>query len=78
MDTKTEARITLKDPSLLHEQCYIDGAWVDADDGASIDVNNPASGEIIASVPSLGAAETRRAIQAADAGCSGRSPGTPA
>ena len=67
MDTKTEARITLKDPSLLHEQCYIDGTWVDADDGGSIDVNNPASGEIIASVPSLGAAETRRAIQAADA-----------
>jgi succinate-semialdehyde dehydrogenase / glutarate-semialdehyde dehydrogenase len=67
MDTKTEARITLQDPSLLHEQCYIDGAWVDADDGGSIDVNNPASGEIIASVPSLGAAETRRAIAAADA-----------
>jgi succinate-semialdehyde dehydrogenase/glutarate-semialdehyde dehydrogenase len=67
MDTKTETQITLKDPSLLHEQCYIDGAWVDAADGKSIDVNNPATGEIIASVPSLSAAETRRAIEAADA-----------
>jgi succinate-semialdehyde dehydrogenase/glutarate-semialdehyde dehydrogenase len=67
MDTKTESRISLKDPSLLHEQCYIDGAWVDAADGKSIDVNNPASGEIIATVPSLSAAETRRAIEAANA-----------
>jgi len=67
MDTKTETQITLKDPSLLHEQCYIDGAWIDAADGKSIDVNNPATGEIIASVPSLSAAETRHAIEAADA-----------
>jgi succinate-semialdehyde dehydrogenase/glutarate-semialdehyde dehydrogenase len=67
MDTKTETQITLKDPSLLHEQCYIDGAWVDAADGKSIDVNNPATGEIIATVPSLSAEETRRAVDAANA-----------
>ncbi len=67
MDTKTKTQISLKDPSLLHEQCYVNGAWVDADDGASIDVNNPATGEIIASVPSLSAGQTRRAIEAADA-----------
>jgi succinate-semialdehyde dehydrogenase/glutarate-semialdehyde dehydrogenase len=67
MDTKTDARISLKDPTLLHEQCYIDGAWVDAADGTCIDVNNPATGEIIASVPSLSADQTRRAIEAAAA-----------
>jgi succinate-semialdehyde dehydrogenase/glutarate-semialdehyde dehydrogenase len=67
MDTKTETQISLKDPALLHEQCYIDGIWVDAADGKTIDVNNPATGEIIASVPSLSAEETRRAIEAADA-----------
>ncbi|GMQ77460.1 MAG: NADP-dependent succinate-semialdehyde dehydrogenase [Gammaproteobacteria bacterium] len=66
MDTKTEARISLEDPSLLHQQCYIDGAWVDAADGKCIDVNNPATGDIIASVPSLSADEARRAIEAAD------------
>jgi succinate-semialdehyde dehydrogenase/glutarate-semialdehyde dehydrogenase len=67
MDTKTETQISLNDPSLLHEQCYIDGEWVDAADGKSIDVNNPATGEIIGTVPSLSADETRRAIDAADA-----------
>ena len=67
MDTKTETQISLEDPSLLHEQCYIDGAWVDAADGSTIDVNNPATGEIIACVPSLSADETRRAVEAADA-----------
>ena len=67
MDTKTKSQISLNDPSLLHEQCYIDGEWVDAADGKSIDVNNPATGEIIGTVPSLSADETRRAIEAADA-----------
>jgi succinate-semialdehyde dehydrogenase/glutarate-semialdehyde dehydrogenase len=67
MDTKTKTQISLNDPSLLHEQCYIDGEWVDAADGKSIDVNNPATGEIIGTVPSLSADETRRAIEAADA-----------
>ena len=67
MDTKTKTQISLKDPSLLHEQCYVDGTWIDAADGKCIDVNNPASGEIIATVPSLSAHETRRAIEAANA-----------
>ncbi|NCF27095.1 MAG: NADP-dependent succinate-semialdehyde dehydrogenase [Gammaproteobacteria bacterium] len=67
MDTKTETQISLKDPTLLHEQCYINGAWVDAADGKSIDVNNPASGEIVATVPSLSGDETRLAIEAANA-----------
>ena len=56
----------LKDGDLLRQRCYIDGQWVEADDGATIDVNNPASDKIIASVPRAGAAETRRAIEAAE------------
>jgi succinate-semialdehyde dehydrogenase / glutarate-semialdehyde dehydrogenase len=57
----------LKDPSLIRHQCYIDGAWVDADDKAAIEVRNPATGEALGSIPKMGAAETRRAIAAADA-----------
>ena len=56
----------LKDPSLFRQQAYIDGAWVDADNGQTLKVNNPATNEIIGSVPKMGAAETRRAIEAAD------------
>ncbi|SDH93053.1 NADP-dependent succinate-semialdehyde dehydrogenase [Pseudomonas panipatensis] len=56
----------LKDSSLFRQQAYIDGAWVDADSGKTLAVNNPATGETIGSVPKMGAAETRRAIEAAD------------
>jgi succinate-semialdehyde dehydrogenase/glutarate-semialdehyde dehydrogenase len=59
--------LPLKDPSLFRQQCYINGKWVNADSGKTIDVNNPATGEILGTVPSLGAAETRRAIEAANA-----------
>lgn len=52
---------------LLREQCYIDGAWVDADSGATIDVTNPATGELLGTVPECGATETRRTIEAAEA-----------
>ncbi|MDB5455829.1 MAG: NAD-dependent succinate-semialdehyde dehydrogenase [Caulobacter sp.] len=51
---------------LLRQLCYIDGAWVAADDGATLEVTDPATGAVIASVPRMGAAETRRAIEAAD------------
>ena len=57
----------LQDSSLFRQQCYIDGAWVDADTGATVDVTNPATGETIGTVPRLGADETRRAIEAANA-----------
>src|SRR5690349_23562509 len=57
----------LKDNNLFRQQCYIDGAWVDADDGAKMSVYNPADGREIGSVPKMGAAETRRAIEAANA-----------
>ncbi|MES3021241.1 MAG: NADP-dependent succinate-semialdehyde dehydrogenase [Pseudomonadota bacterium] len=59
--------LNLKDPSLLRQQCYIDGQWIDADGGAVTAVTNPATGEQIGTVPRMGAAETRRAIDAANA-----------
>lgn len=57
----------LKDPSLLRQQAFVAGAWCDADDGQTIAVTNPANGETVASVPHMGAAETKRAIDAANA-----------
>jgi len=57
----------LKDPSLFRQQAYIDGNWVAADSGATFDVTDPATGEVIARVADLGAAETERAIVAAEA-----------
>jgi succinate-semialdehyde dehydrogenase / glutarate-semialdehyde dehydrogenase len=56
----------LEDPRLFRETCYLDGTWIQANSGATIDVDNPATGEVIGRVPSLSAAETRRAIQAAN------------
>ena len=55
----------LQDTSLLRQQCYIDGQWVDADSKRALDVVNPASGEKLGTVPNAGAAEARRAIEAA-------------
>lgn len=57
--------ITLKDPSLLRHQCYINGAWVDAPDGATLAVHNPANGAALGTVPYMGAADTAAAISAA-------------
>jgi len=59
--------LPLKDPSLFRTQSYINGEWVDADSGKRFEVDNPATGAIIASVPDCGAAETTRAIDAANA-----------
>ena len=53
-------------PDLLRTRAYVAGAWVEADDGASFPVVNPATGETLAELPRLGAAETRRAVEAAD------------
>ncbi|QQS55675.1 MAG: NADP-dependent succinate-semialdehyde dehydrogenase [Candidatus Competibacteraceae bacterium] len=55
----------LKDPRLFHQQCYIGGAWMDADNRETFPVSNPATGETLGSVPRLGAAEVGRAIAAA-------------
>ena len=58
---------TLNDPSLFRTQSYIDGAWCEADSGKRFDVDNPADGSVVGSVPTCGAAETKRAIEAANA-----------
>src|ERR671918_256329 len=55
-----DVRIHLSDPSLLREQNYIDGAWVDADRRATIEGRDPASNEVIGTVPKMGVDETRR------------------
>ena len=57
----------LKDPKLFRDRAYLDGVWTEADSGARFDVDNPANAAIVGSVPDMGAAETRRAIAAANA-----------
>ena len=57
----------LRDQGLFHTRCYIDGDWVEADSGETIDVVNPANGEVLGTVPKMGAAESRRAVAAAEA-----------
>jgi len=59
--------LSLKDPKLFREQCYVDGAWNGAAGGGTFAVTNPATGATLAKVPDLGVAEARRAIEAADA-----------
>jgi succinate-semialdehyde dehydrogenase / glutarate-semialdehyde dehydrogenase len=58
--------LNLKDPKLFREQCYLDGAWVPADSKKTFAVDDPATGETVGSVPDMGVAETKRAIEAAD------------
>lgn len=61
------APITLNDPALWRTQAFLAGAWTDADDGSTRDVTDPATGRVIGTVPAMGAAETRRAIETAQA-----------
>jgi succinate-semialdehyde dehydrogenase/glutarate-semialdehyde dehydrogenase len=58
--------VSLTDPKLFKQSCYVDGAWVNARGGATISVDNPATGDIVGTVPKFGAAETREAIDAAN------------
>ena len=67
MLTKVKPSFQLQDLSLLRQQCYIDGKWVDADDQKTLVVHNPADGQQIGTVPNMGVAETKRAIEAANA-----------
>jgi succinate-semialdehyde dehydrogenase/glutarate-semialdehyde dehydrogenase len=57
--------VTLSNPALFRQACYVDGAWVGARSGATVTVDNPATGDLVGVVPKLGAAETRQAIDAA-------------
>jgi len=65
-DTIERSAIALKDPSLLRQQCYVDGKWIDADDGGSMPVVDPATGMPVGTAPVMHAAETKRAIDAAN------------
>ncbi len=58
--------LSLNNPKLLQTQAYINGQWCDADDGSTLVVENPANGEALASIAKCGAAETERAIAAAE------------
>lgn len=61
------SKLTLKDSTLLRDACFVGGDWVAADGGGTIKVDNPATGAVVGSVPNMGAAETKRAIELANA-----------
>ena len=65
MPHTTTAGVQLNDPKLFRQACYVDGAWIESGAQGAIDVDNPATGEVIGNVPRLGRAETRQAIDAA-------------
>ncbi|MFA9229353.1 MAG: NAD-dependent succinate-semialdehyde dehydrogenase [Microgenomates group bacterium] len=66
LDSVTDLRSLLKDPSLLPNKAYIAGEWVEAADGKTFAITNPARGDVIATVPDLTRADAARAIAAAD------------
>jgi succinate-semialdehyde dehydrogenase / glutarate-semialdehyde dehydrogenase len=59
--------IQLEDAKLLRESCFVDGAWLPADNGGTLAVNNPATNTELGRIPNMGATETKRAIAAASA-----------
>jgi succinate-semialdehyde dehydrogenase/glutarate-semialdehyde dehydrogenase len=61
------SRVPLKNDFLLRQRGYVNGAWIEASTERTIDVRNPATREVIGTIPNMGADETRRAIQAAHA-----------
>ncbi|MEM6491059.1 MAG: aldehyde dehydrogenase family protein, partial [Pseudomonadota bacterium] len=63
----TDADATLSDDGLFRQQAFIAGVWRDADDGRTTPIHDPATGAAIGTVPLMGAAETRAAIDAAAA-----------
>jgi succinate-semialdehyde dehydrogenase/glutarate-semialdehyde dehydrogenase len=65
LDSVTDLRSLLRDPSLLANRAYVSGQWIDADDGQTFAVTNPARGDVICTVPDLSRAETARAIATA-------------
>ena len=58
-------KIEINNNNLFKEKAYISGQWVDANDGSTIEVTNPANQEIIGHVPNCGLEETNAAIDAA-------------
>ncbi|KAL0573294.1 hypothetical protein V5O48_008657 [Marasmius crinis-equi] len=65
MASSQASKLGFKDSSLFKTQAYIDGKWRDAKDGATIAVTNPATNEELGTVPEMGLAETKEAIDAA-------------
>jgi succinate-semialdehyde dehydrogenase/glutarate-semialdehyde dehydrogenase len=63
--------LNIKDKSIFRQKCFIDGGWQGADSGETIAIRNPATGEMLGTVPKMGATETRRAIDAANAALPG-------
>ncbi|TAK56046.1 MAG: aldehyde dehydrogenase family protein, partial [Gammaproteobacteria bacterium] len=59
--------LSLHDPTLFRQQCHVDGAWIEAANGASLEVTNPASGTVLGTVPALDAAGATTAVAAAHA-----------
>jgi succinate-semialdehyde dehydrogenase/glutarate-semialdehyde dehydrogenase len=59
--------LSLEDPSLLRQQCYVNGTWADAPGRATIPVHNPATGKQLGTVPAFDAAATEKAVAAAHA-----------
>jgi succinate-semialdehyde dehydrogenase/glutarate-semialdehyde dehydrogenase len=66
MAAAPQTYLTLRDHTLFREQAFVGGNWQDADSGKTIQVTNPATGEVVGVIPNMGATETRRAIEAAD------------
>jgi len=66
MDPDPMPATRLSDPLLFRQKGYIDGVWIDAAQSATIDVTNPATGQVIGTVPDMGAEDTRAAIEAAN------------
>jgi len=66
-----DMNFSIADMKLVREQCYINGEWCDADSGETLEVTNKATGEVLGTVPKMGADETRRAIEAANAALPG-------
>lgn len=58
--------LNLRRTDLFRQQCYINGQWANADSGETIEVQNPATGELLGVIPKMGATETRRAIETAN------------
>ncbi|MEJ8568698.1 NAD-dependent succinate-semialdehyde dehydrogenase [Elongatibacter sediminis] len=68
---RIKTSVKLDDPDLLRTQAYVNGEWIGADDGAEFEVTNPADDGLLAKVADVGVAETRRAIDAANAAWKG-------
>ena len=67
LDSSTDLKSMLSDPSLLQTQAFINNQWVDGENGATFAVSNPARGDVIAQVADLSRADLARAIDGAEA-----------